>query len=202
MTIAIWIFLFLSAVVIHEVAHGVVANWLGDDTAKRAGRLTLNPLKHIDWFWTVLFPAMLFISTQGRFMIGMAKPVPVNFGRLSRPKRDMIWVALAGPFSNIVLAGLLKIALSFWGSIYLLYAIYLNLGLAIFNLIPIPPLDGSRVAAGLMPRAWLRFYFSVERFGFMLILILYVTGILYRLVIPGINFFCYLLDIPRLILAG
>ena len=198
MATAFWIFVFLMTVVLHEVCHGWAAFLLGDTTAQRAGRLTLNPLRHIDPFWTVLLPALLFLSTHGRFAIGMAKPVPVDFSRLRRPKRDMIWVALAGPSANIFLAMILNLWLKLSGLSILLYAIYLNLGIAVFNLIPIPPLDGSRILAGLLPRAWAYRLLKIESYGFAVILLLYFSGALFYLVIPAVDFFCALLDIPRI----
>src|SRR3989338_128615 len=140
LTLIIGAVILLMTVTVHEVAHGAVAFIRGDHTAKQMGRLTLNPFRHIDLFWTVLFPLMLFISTAGRFVIGMAKPVPVNFSNLYHPKRDMIWVALAGPAANIVFAQLLLLALRLTGYPLFLVGIYFNLGLAVFNLIPIPPL--------------------------------------------------------------
>jgi len=198
LTIAVAVAIFLLTVTLHEVSHGVVAYYLGDPTAKLQGRLTLNPLKHIDPFWTVILPGLLFFSTGGRFAIGMAKPVPVDFSRLRNPKRDMILVALAGPAANIVLACILCIFWRFTDQIFLLYAIYFNLGLAVFNMIPIPPLDGSRVMAGLLPGKWATYYLKIERYGFMIVLVLYFTGILVSWVIPGVNFLCSLLDIPQI----
>ena len=196
--ILIWILIFLVTVVLHELCHGLAAYALGDSTAKNAGRLTLNPLKHIDPLWTVLLPGLLFFATGGQFAIGMAKPVPVNFGALHHPKRDMIWVALAGPLANIVLAILFAMTWHVTQTPLFLYATYLNLGLALFNMIPIPPLDGSRVLAGLLPDALTLMMFRVERFGFIIILALYFTGVLFYLVIPGINFFCALFQIPKI----
>jgi Zn-dependent protease len=190
--------IFLMTVVIHEVSHGFVAYKLGDPTAKRAGRLSLNPLRHIDLFWTVMLPALLFISTRGQFAIGMAKPVPVNFALLQNPKRDMVSVAAAGPLANIVVAAFLSVLLRFSPSMLLLYAIWFNLGLAMFNLIPIPPLDGSRILAGLLPISWAQFFFMIEPFGFLIILVLYFSGFLFYLVVPGIDLFCRILEVPPL----
>ncbi len=193
-----WIVILLMTVTLHEVSHGLVAYALGDPTAKEQGRLTLNPLKHIDPWWTVILPALLLITTGGRFAIGMAKPVPVDFRRLRHPKQDMIWVGLAGPFANFFLAGTLNILFKLNENQIWLYAIYFNLGLALFNLVPIPPLDGSRIVAGLLPRRWMPAYMSIEPYGFFIILALYFSGILFKLIIPGMNFFCQFLDIPLL----
>lgn len=192
------ILILLAAMTVHEVSHGLVAYGLGDDTAKRSGRLTLNPLRHIDPFWTVLLPAFLFFTTGGRFMIGMAKPVPVDFMKLRHPKRDMIWVALAGPLSNILMAAVLAFFYGMTNNVLLLYGIYLNLGLAVFNLVPIPPLDGSRILAGLLPMNWAISYLRVERFGFLLIVLFYFTGLLMPCVRLGIDLFCSWFGIPGL----
>ncbi len=196
--IVIAVAIFLLTVTVHEVSHGLVAYYFGDPTAKQEGRLTLNPLKHIDPFWTVILPGLLFFSTGGRFAIGMAKPVPVDFARLHHPKKDMIWVALAGPAANIVFALVLTIALRLTEQQLILYAIYFNLGLAVFNMIPIPPLDGSRVMAGLLPGKLALYYLRAEPYGFVIILVLYFTGILVSWILPGVNFFCRVMDIPQL----
>lgn len=194
------ILLFLMTVVFHEFCHGYAAFLLGDDTAKRAGRLTLNPLRHIDPFWTVILPAMLFFSSGGRFAIGMAKPVPVNFFNLRNPKRDMIWVALAGPLANILLAALLTPMFNRTGQAVWLYAVYFNLGLACFNLLPIPPLDGSKVVAGLLPAPVDRTYLKFEKAGYVIVLLLYFSGFLIKWILPPVNFFCRLLSLPGLAL--
>lgn len=188
--------IFLVTVTVHEYCHGLVADRLGDSTARLSGRLTLNPLKHLDPFWTVILPLLLFISTQGRFILGMAKPVPVNFLNLRNPKRDMIWVALAGPLANLVMASLLSGLFKLFPLTVFLYAIYFNIGLGLFNLIPIPPLDGSKIVTGLLPMPLALLYLQLERYGYILILVLYFTGMLSKLIIPGFNFFCRFLDIP------
>ena len=197
--IVFWIVLFLATVILHEVCHGFAACRLGDPTARDAGRLTFNPLKHVDLYWTVLFPAMLFIATQGRFAIGMAKPVPVNFLRLRNPRRDMVIVALAGPLANFILAGALNFFWKLFQNDYFLYGIYFNLGIALFNLVPIPPLDGSRVLAGILPVSLSRAYLKIEPFGFLIVLGLYMSGALLYIIIPGMNFFCRLLEVPTLL---
>ena len=194
--IAIWAIPVLIAVVFHEVAHGWVANRLGDPTAKNLGRLTLNPLKHIDLFGTILVPAMLILANSP-FVFGYAKPVPVNFHNLRNPKRDMVWVALAGPVMNLILAAgfaflfrsLLPTSRAGFGASagvnpLLLMAqggLLINIGLAVFNMFPLPPLDGGRVLVGLLPEPWSSKVAGVERFG-MLILI----GLLYTRVIDRV----------------
>ncbi|HQO57528.1 MAG TPA: site-2 protease family protein [Candidatus Omnitrophota bacterium] len=163
--------LFVS-VILHEVAHGWMAYFLGDATARQAGRLTLNPLKHIDPWGTFVVPAVL--KFMGLSPIGWAKPVPINFSNLRVPKRDMIWVALAGPATNIGLALfsslLLKVApVVPFARDLLSVVILLNLLLAAFNLIPIPPLDGSRVVMGLLPTRWLKSYVRLEPIGLLIV---------------------------------
>lgn len=190
------VFIFLITVTLHEYCHGLVADRLGDRTAREAGRLSLNPLRHIDPFWTVFLPALLFLSTRGQFAIGMARPVPVNFLNLRSPKRDMIWVALAGPAANLGLAACLALFFKFFPYSLLLYAIYFNVGIAMFNLIPIPPLDGSRILTGLLPSFLARYYIRLEPFGFLLVLALYFSGVLYGILLPAIDFFCQRLGVP------
>ncbi len=196
MDLLILIGIFLISLVLHEFSHGLAAYYLGDDTAKRAGRLTLNPLRHIDPFWTVLFPALLFISTHGQFMFGMAKPVPVDFSRLHHPKRDMGLVGGAGPFANFVLAAAGSMLWKLTNHDLFLYAVYLNLGLGIFNMLPIPPLDGSRVAVSFLPGRLARRYLTLEPFGTLIVFVLYFTGLLIRILIPILQWFCRLLDVP------
>ncbi|MBI3307363.1 MAG: site-2 protease family protein [Candidatus Omnitrophica bacterium] len=196
--IALWILFFVMSVVIHEVCHGVVAGWLGDPTAKNLGRLTLNPIRHIDLFWTILLPGLLYLSTHGRFAIGMAKPVPVDFSRLRNPKRDMVWVALVGPAANIALAALFSFFWKISGFELILYGAYFNLGLAMFNLIPIPPLDGSRILAGILPLTLARLYMRLEPIGFLIILVVYLSGVLSYVIFPAVDFFCRIFRIPSL----
>lgn len=159
-TATTWAIPIVIAITFHEAAHGWVANRLGDDTAARLGRVTFNPFKHVDPFGTIVLPALLLLM-RAPFLFGYAKPVPVNFARLKHPRRDMIWVALAGPGVNIALAFVcalgLHVALSLpgvvgeWLLLNLRNGLLINVVLAVFNLLPVPPLDGSRVVTGLLP---------------------------------------------------
>jgi Zn-dependent protease len=182
----------MVAMSIHEFSHGWVAYKLGDTTAKYQGRLTLNPLAHIDPVGTILMPVFLFFATGGRFVFGAAKPVPINYWALRNPKRDMIWIGLAGPLSNIISAVLLSQILRIFPdstifSILLKNFIVINLILGVFNLIPIPPLDGSRIVMGILPATVGRNYANLEPFGFMIIMIFIVLGLFNRIVLPIVN---------------
>jgi Zn-dependent protease len=178
-TASTWIVPILVAITFHEAAHAFAAWKLGDETAHRLGRVTFNPIKHVDPFGTILLPALLFL-TKAPFLFGWAKPVPVAFQRLGRPRRDMALVAIAGPLTNVVLAvasaalirlaWLLPEAIAPWFVQTLYQSILLNLILAIFNMFPIPPLDGSRVVMSLLPKALARQYAKLERFGFLILL--------------------------------
>lgn len=186
--------IFMAAVVIHEVSHGWVALWLGDDTALRAGRLTLNPLKHIDPLGTIALP-LLLVFLRSPFVFGWAKPVPVQFLNLRNPKRDMIWVGAAGPLSNFLLAGISAWALRQMSPILpeliealLRFFILVNLVLGTFNLFPIPPLDGSRVLTGLLPASLARVLDALEPWGMFLVLIALYLGVMDKFLWPMVTF--------------
>ena len=193
--IAIWVVPVVLGITVHEVAHGWIARKLGDNTAFMLGRLTLNPLKHIDPMGTILIPGMLLLLQAG-FIFGYAKPVPINWRNLRRPKRDMALVAAAGPGANLLMAiawGLLiRLGLSLGEpGIALIYmgvaGITINIILMVLNLLPLPPLDGGRVMTGLLPGPWAYQFSRIEPYGFFILIGLLVTGVLGMVLWPVIS---------------
>ena len=186
-TVAIYALPVLFAITLHEAAHGYVARHFGDNTAWMLGRITLNPLKHIDPVGTIAMPLVLYFATSGAFIFGYAKPVPVQFGNLRNPKRDMIWVALAGPASNLAQALL-------WGILFYLLqgaglsepffiklcqaGILANVIMFVFNLFPLPPLDGGRILVGLLPYRQALLVSRIEPWGFFIVMGLVVTRVI------------------------
>lgn len=198
--LAVWVMPALLAITVHEVAHGWIALRLGDRTALMLGRLTLNPIKHIDPIGTVLLPALLLLI--GGFIFGWAKPVPITWENLKHPKRDMALVALAGPMANLIMALLwllaVKAGLSVMGSnpwlgqplIYMGVAgIFINAILMILNLLPLPPLDGGRIVAGLLPGPLAWRYSRIEPYGMLIILALFITQLLGKIIWPVLSLF-------------
>ncbi|AUL48017.1 peptidase M50 [Bordetella trematum] len=196
-TLAIYAIPVIFAITLHEAAHGYVARLFGDPTAQQAGRVTLNPIKHIDPVGTILVPVVILLTSKllggGGLLFGWAKPVPVDFGRLRHPKRDMLWVALAGPASNLVMAILWALALrlsleagvqeAFWFEVGRA-GVMVNLVLMALNLLPILPLDGGRVLFSLLPHRLAWQYSRIEPYGLMIVLLLLVTDVLWVLMEP------------------
>jgi Zn-dependent protease len=193
--IAIYALPVIFAITVHEAAHGYAARYFGDMTAQLEGRITLNPLNHIDPVGTILIPALTMLL--GGILFGWAKPVPVNFGKLRNPKRDMLWVAAAGPASNLVMAILWALVLSFSAhapaafvtalSLMAQAGIMINVVLLVLNLLPLPPLDGGRIAVSLLPNHLAYQFSRIERFGFIILIVLLFTGVLYQIMMPFIN---------------
>lgn len=189
-TITLYAIPVLLAITLHEAAHGYAAKHFGDNTAYMLGRVTLNPLPHIDPIGTILMPLLLYVATSGAFLFGYAKPVPVRFGNLRNPKRDMVWVALAGPGSNFVQA-------LFWGILLYLYqgagvneaflvemaqgGVLVNVVMFVFNLFPLPPLDGGRILVGLLPYKQAMLVSRVEPWGFFIVMGLVLAGVVSNL---------------------
>ena len=189
-TVSVYAIPVIFAITLHEAAHGYAAKYFGDRTAYMMGRVTLNPFAHIHWVGTILLPLLLYFSTGGALLFGYAKPVPVNFGNLRHPKRDMIWVALAGPGANLIQAIV-------WALLYVVYTdfgvtekfflamckagVLSNVVMFAFNLFPLPPLDGGRIVVGLLP--WRQAYqFSrIEPYGFFIVMALAITGVVNHL---------------------
>lgn len=185
----------ILAITLHEAAHGYVARYFGDSTAWVQGRVTANPLKHIDPVGTILVPIMILLLSTGGFLFGWAKPVPVNFGNLKNPKRDMLWVAAAGPGANFVMALVWAMVMKLAWILPLNYfslpmarmaeiGITINVALMVLNLLPLPPLDGGRIAVSLLPHRAAWKFAQIERFGFPILLILLFTGILGKILLP------------------
>ena len=189
-TVSVYAIPVIFAITLHEAAHGYAAKYFGDSTAYMMGRVTLNPFPHIHLVGTILLPLLLYFSTNGALLFGFAKPVPVDFGNLRHPKRDMVWVALAGPASNLVQAIV-------WALLYVVYTdfgvsekfflamckagVLSNVVMFAFNLFPLPPLDGGRIVVGLLP--WKQAYqFSrIEPYGFYIVMALVITGVVNHL---------------------
>jgi len=188
----------LLAITVHEAAHGYAAKHFGDKTAYFLGRITLNPIKHIDPIGTVVIPGMLLLLSAP-FLFGWAKPVPVNFSNLNNPKKDMMWVALAGPASNLAMAIIWAIILGLFKSSGASYALFIigmaqvgimiNLVLMLLNLLPIPPLDGGRMAVSFLPSPWSYKLASLERYGMFILIFLIVSGLLSAILLPLLRFF-------------
>ena len=185
-TITLYAIPVLFSITLHEAAHGYAAMHFGDDTAYVMGRVTLNPFKHVDLMGTVVMPLALYLATSGAFLFGYAKPVPVRFGHLRNPKRDMIWVALAGPGINFIQAVL-------WGALFFILqgmnvtepfflkmaqgGLLVNVVMFVFNLFPLPPLDGGRILVGLLPFRLAALVSRIEPWGFFIVMALVITGV-------------------------
>lgn len=203
-TIAVYALPVLFAVTLHEAAHAYAARYFGDNTAYSQGRMSLNPMVHIDPFGTILLPVLMYMATSGGFLFGYAKPVPVNFGQLRKPKRDMAWVALAGPGANFVMAIAWMVAL-----IVLRYAgvqeefflrmadagVISNLMMFAFNLIPVPPLNGGRIAISLLPNKLAYKYAQLEPYGMIIVLVLMFLQVLKFWMIPLLSLGIYLVSL-------
>lgn len=193
-TLAVYAIPVLLGITLHEAAHGYVARYFGDDTAERAGRISLNPIRHIDPIGTIALPLFLIITGAG-VLFGWAKPVPVNWAQLRNPKKDILWVALAGPASNFFMFVLWAIALiilsadprSFWTQMAAA-GVSINLVLMALNLLPLPPLDGGRIAYSLLPQPYANYYARLEPYGMLILIVLMFSGVLSSILQPFIRF--------------
>lgn len=189
--ISIYALPVIFAITVHEAAHGYAARYFGDLTAHHLGRITLNPIKHIDPIGTILVPMLAMLL--GGVLFGWAKPVPVNFGKLNNPKKDMLWVAAAGPFSNLLMAIFWALMLNFSSlagqfalplSLMAQAGVLINIVLMVLNLLPIPPLDGGRIAVSLLPNHLAYQFSKLERYGFFILIGLLMTGLLSKILNP------------------
>jgi Zn-dependent protease len=199
-TIALYAIPGIFAITLHEAAHGYAARHFGDLTAYQAGRITLNPIRHIDPMGTILIPILILVASQGKYAFGWAKPVPVNFGQLRNPKRDMLWVAAAGPGSNLLMAILWAfvikavqgIPVNYFTEPLLMMArggIVINSVLMVLNLFPLPPLDGGRIAVSLLPHRLAYRFARIEPYGMIILLVLMFLGVLGVVMLPFVNAF-------------
>lgn len=193
--IAIYALPVIFAITVHEAAHGYAAKYFGDMTAHQEGRISLNPIKHIDLFGTIILPALTV--ALGGVLFGWAKPVPVNFSRLRNPKKDMLWVAAAGPASNLVMAILWVLVIKFANVAPLIFVeplmlmaeagVIINVILMVLNLLPLPPLDGGRIAVSLLPTGLAQSFSKLERYGFIILIVLLLTGVLGKILTPLVS---------------
>ncbi len=192
-TVAVYALPVLFAITLHEAAHAYAAKYFGDTTAYQMGRMSLNPIRHIDPFGTILIPVLLYFATSGAFLFGYAKPVPIDFGRLRKPKRDMAWVALAGPAANFLMA-LLWMIFSILVGVAQVDEVFfarmaeagvlVNLVMFAFNLFPIPPLDGGRVLTSMLPHKYAYKFAQIEPYGFFIVMALVMLKVLHFWLMP------------------